>query len=1174
MGFSLYSFSFVHPQLQHLVAKMTLLDTLLFYVVHLVDKFGVWHRLPVLLGLAYMGIRRHLHQRYNLLQVGGTSGQNYDTKELCFRTADGKCNHPSDDLVGSQGTFFGRNMPPSTSKYGLLDPHPSVVATKLLARKKLIDTGEQFNMIACSWIQFMIHDWIDHLEDTQQVELRAPDEIASGCPLKAFKFFKTKRVSTGQPEDINFGFLNSRTPWWDGSVIYGNNDEGMRRVRAFKDGKMKIAGDDLLQHDEKGIPISGDVRNCWAGFSLLQALFVKEHNAVCDMLKEHYPDLDDEKLFRYARLVTSAVIAKIHTIDWTVELLKTDTLLAGMRLTEEFSSVYKMHSLLPDNFILRDIKSTNSEYECPPIAEEVPMMELAGKQGERRLSKIGMEQMLVSMGHQACGAVTLWNYPSWMRNLVPHDINGEEVPHPIDMAALEIYRDRERGVARYNEFRRNLLMIPISKWEDLTDDYEVIEALSEVYGEDVEKLDLLVGLHAEKKIKGFTISETAFFIFLLIASRRLEADRFFTTNFNSQTYTEKGLEWVNKTESLKDVGIDAYSWLHKGAYSCSMEICLNSKSEKKTRYLDYFMHRINLLRFHKIIPVVVFDGANIPCKAATENERHRRRKDNRELAMAKLKEGDVKGAIELFQRAVSITPAMAHQLIQILRSENIEFVVAPYEADAQLAYLSTLEAEKGGVVAVITEDSDLLAYGCPATIFKMDRYGNGEELVLSNIFDSVTSKPSFRNFDKELFTGMCVLAGCDFLPSVPGIGIVKAHSLVSKYRNLDRSQGLPPDNEQNGNISYLKDLHAVLLTLKLACHLHVVEIIVWLFLFPAASGIGFAVDDNYSIALSVLKIEKGSQMPEDYSKSFKEAVAVFQHAIIYDAEIKGLRHMKPLAEQLLQALDEGLDFLGPKGRKKVRKTEIIGEIPPSVAVAIAEGNLDPINMEAFNCMPTSRNHLQPTAFETSARLQSLQTADISSQESCFMVFSSHKTREKSTMKQGTVSTERKYFPDAGLEKLAFPVKSHSAKENVVLEDITLKVPNNNPFKRRKVDEMHITKANDMTELVSLKGEDENSEILCVFPDNSQLTSPENISMSERKLEMSKQIESIAEEISVVTEVQNSETLCINMGSQESVSSKPKGVFSGRGRGKSEMLKRSKTLNTEPKNSILNFFARA
>lgn len=82
-----------------------------------------------------------------------------------------------------------------------------------------------------------------------------------------------------------------------------------------------------------------------------------------------------------------------------------------------------------------------------------------------------------------------------------------------------VYRDRERGVARYNEFRRNMLMIPISTWEDLTEDKEVIRALEEVYGDDVEKLDLLVGLHAERKIKGFAISETAFFIFLLMASR-------------------------------------------------------------------------------------------------------------------------------------------------------------------------------------------------------------------------------------------------------------------------------------------------------------------------------------------------------------------------------------------------------------------------------------------------------------------------------------------------------------------------------------------------------------------------------------------------------------------------------------------------------------------------------
>lgn len=69
---------------------------------------------------------------------------------------------------------------------------------------------------------------------------------------------------------------------------------------------------------------------------------------------------------------------------------------------------------------------------------------------------------------------------------------------------------------------------------------------------------------------------------------------------------------------------------------------------------------------------------------------------------------------------------------QVLRSENIEYVVAPYEADAQLAYLCSLEPEKGGIVAVITEDSDLVAYGCQAVRSPTNIwYDAGRGLLLS-----------------------------------------------------------------------------------------------------------------------------------------------------------------------------------------------------------------------------------------------------------------------------------------------------------------------------------------------------------------------------------------------------------------------------------------------------------
>ncbi|XP_056866570.1 alpha-dioxygenase 1 [Raphanus sativus] len=587
-------FKFIHKDFHDIYSRMSVFDRILLLIVHAVDKMVPWHKLPVFLGLAYLGLRRHLHQEYNLINVGQTPvGTRFNPADYPYRTSDGKFNDPFNEGVGSQNSFIGRNCPPEDQKIKLLKPDPMVVATKLLARRKLIDTGKQFNMIAASWIQFMIHDWVDHLEETKQIELVAPKEVANKCPLSSFRFFKTKEVPTGFFE-IKTGSLNSRTPWWDSSAIYGSNSKAMNRVRTYKDGKLKISEKTgLLLQDHDGLAISGDIRNSWVGVSALQALFIKEHNSVCDALKKEYDDLEDEDLYRHARLVTSAVIAKIHTIDWTVELLKTDTLLAGMRanwygilgkkfkdsfghvgssilggvvgmkkpqnhgvpysITEEFTSVYRMHSLLPDQLELRDIDVVPGTNKSIPLIKEVSFGKLIGPKGEQTMAHIGFTKLMVSMGHQASGALELMNYPVWLRDLVPHDPNGYDRPDHIDLAALEIYRDRERNVARYNEFRRSMFMIPIKKWEDLTDDKEAIEALDDVYGGNVDELDLLVGLMAEKKIKGFAISETAFNIFLLMATRRLEADRFFTSDFNETTYTKKGLEWVNTTENLKDV---------------------------------------------------------------------------------------------------------------------------------------------------------------------------------------------------------------------------------------------------------------------------------------------------------------------------------------------------------------------------------------------------------------------------------------------------------------------------------------------------------------------------------------------------------------------------------------------------------------------------------------------
>ena len=152
-----------------------------------------------------------------------------------------------------------------------------------------------------------------------------------------------------------------------------------------------------------------------------------------------------------------------------------------------------------------------------------------------------------SFGIAHPGAVILHNFPEWLRHLerVDYDENGNEVGRDtIDLAAIDIMRDRERGVPRYNRFRRLMHLRPARTFADITSNKVWQKELEEIYG-DVEQVDLMVGMFAEDFPKGFGFSDTAFRIFILMASRRLKSDRFFTTDYTPNVYTQVGIRWIN-----------------------------------------------------------------------------------------------------------------------------------------------------------------------------------------------------------------------------------------------------------------------------------------------------------------------------------------------------------------------------------------------------------------------------------------------------------------------------------------------------------------------------------------------------------------------------------------------------------------------------------------------------
>ena len=91
-------------------------------------------------------------------------------------------------------------------------------------------------------------------------------------------------------------------------------------------------------------------------------------------------------------------------------------------------------------------------------------------------------------------------------------------------------------------------MPSVTRFEDLTDNPGLAKEIAEVYNGKIEDVDLLIGTLAEPLPEGFGFSDTIFRILILMASRRLKSDRFFTVDYRPEVYTPEGLKWIDDTD--------------------------------------------------------------------------------------------------------------------------------------------------------------------------------------------------------------------------------------------------------------------------------------------------------------------------------------------------------------------------------------------------------------------------------------------------------------------------------------------------------------------------------------------------------------------------------------------------------------------------------------------------
>lgn len=593
-----------------------------------------------------------------------------------------------------------------------------------------------FNVLAAYWIQFMTHDWFSHTDEGRNkpgLESVGCDEAAQalGCRTgdRREAILVADDSEPGSFTHKGNSYLkrayktteNKVTAWWDASQIYGYDSISSQRVlRDKKDSARLLQPEGYLplfsdcdpqcpiQSQWQGQETAAFPANWSIGMSFYHNLFVREHNKIVDefrRLQSATPDRDsglrnpenpnkiisyaeatDEEIFQVARLVVSAEIAKIHTIEWTTQLLYDEPLFKGMNsnwsglfnteeddvsktlrkifnkdesflsrysaklakmlsidresegdksnalysvlasgagifglnnkreegllwwkydawditnpndvngginhfgspfnFPEEFTTVYRLHPLLPDLIEFRDYKNANQ------IQSKIPVIDTVRGKSSAHMRNGGLENWALSMGRQRLGLLHLQNHPMFLQNLdMPH-LNSPS--GKIDVLALDIIRDRERGVPRFNEFRRQIGLRSLSSFDDFIDQHlsdksavrssqqAVVDKLRKIYGthkcdaskiisvvqknsdgdfindchgknngetvDNIEDVDTVVGWLAEyTRPHGFAISETQFHIFIINASRRLFSDRFFTSSYRPEFYSHLGYDWV------------------------------------------------------------------------------------------------------------------------------------------------------------------------------------------------------------------------------------------------------------------------------------------------------------------------------------------------------------------------------------------------------------------------------------------------------------------------------------------------------------------------------------------------------------------------------------------------------------------------------------------------------
>jgi peroxidase len=486
-----------------------------------------------------------------------------------YRSIDGTGNNPLDGELGSTNQQLIRLTNPEYSDgvsapAGDDRPSARVVSNQLASQETTVANDRNLTDMTWLWGQFLDHD-ISISEGATPVE---PLNIQVPSGDTEFDPFNSGDVEiglnrtvydpvTGTSDDNPRQQINQITSFIDGSMVYGSDEVRQAELRSYEDGRLRVSPGDLLMYNDNGLPnqtgglavdqqfLAGDVRaNENIALSAMHTLWVREHNRIADELVAADASLTDEQVYQQARSLVTAEIQAITYNEFLPALFGADVIgdytgydrNVDPSMTIEFSTAaYRFGHTMLSSELLR-LNNDGSVIDAGNIA----LLDAFFSPDE--IVDHGIDSLLLGVTQQVANEVD-----TMIVDDVRNFLFGPPGAGGMDLAALNIQRGRDHGLADYNDVRVAAGLYAVTDFADITSDVELQQRLKHVYGT-VDNIDLWVGGLAEDHVAGSSMGETFQAIIADQFARLRDGDRFWYENI----FTGEQLQLIEST-TLADV---------------------------------------------------------------------------------------------------------------------------------------------------------------------------------------------------------------------------------------------------------------------------------------------------------------------------------------------------------------------------------------------------------------------------------------------------------------------------------------------------------------------------------------------------------------------------------------------------------------------------------------------